>query len=74
MPIFAWRAERRRISWIVRQLNDEVPSPSGGVWRLTALRDNRQRRNGILYNALYVGRIVFNRQRFVRDPLTRKRV
>lgn len=73
--IFRWRAEGRSATWIVHQLNREgIPGPTGGVWRITALCGNRQRRNGILYNELYAGRIVFNRQRFIRDPLTRKRV
>ena len=73
--IFAWRADGRSLTWIVRQLNGAgVPGPTGGVWRVTALCGNRKRRNGILHNELYAGRIVFNRQRFIRDPLTRKRV
>lgn len=33
-----------------------------------------QRRNGILNNELYIGRLVWNRQRFVKDPDTRKRI
>ncbi len=73
--IFKWRAEGRSATYIVKQLNGEgIPGPSGGVWRVTALCGNRKRRNGILHNELYAGRIVFNRQRFIRDPLTRKRV
>jgi hypothetical protein len=32
------------------------------------------RGTGILSNPLYVGQIVFNRQRFIRDPDTRRRV
>lgn len=31
-------------------------------------RRNRLRRNGILNNELYTGRITYNRQRFVKDP------
>ncbi|MFW2851123.1 recombinase family protein [Sphingomonas sp. TX0543] len=73
--IFAWRAEGRSANFIVRQLNREgVPGPTGGPWRLSTVCGSRQRRNGILHNELYAGRIVFNRQRFVRDPVTRKRV
>ena len=34
----------------------------------------RQRRNGILNNELYRGRITYNRQRFVKDPETGKRI
>ena len=73
--IFTWRAEGRSTSFIVKQLNREgVPGPTGGPWRISTICGSRQRRNGILHNELYVGRIVFNRQRFVRDPATRKRV
>ena len=73
--VFAWRAEGRSTSWIVRELNASgIPGPAGGVWHVSSLSGNRQRRNGILQNELYAGRIVFNRQRFVRDPVTRKRV
>ncbi len=73
--VFAWRAEGRSASFIVRQLNSEgIPGPTGGPWRISTICGSRQRRNGVLNNELYVGRIVFNRQRFVRDPVTRKRV
>jgi site-specific DNA recombinase len=73
--IFTWRAEGRSTSWIVKQLNEEgIPGPTGGAWRISTLCGSRQRRNGVLNNELYAGRIVFNRQRFVRDPVTRKRV
>ena len=73
--IYTWRAEGRSASFIVRQLNGEgIPGPTGGPWRISTICGSRQRRNGILHNELYAGRIVFNRQRFVRDPVTRKRV
>jgi DNA invertase Pin-like site-specific DNA recombinase len=73
--IFAWRAERRSASFIVRHLNREgVPGPTGGPWLMSTICGSRQRRNGILHNELHAGRVVFNRQRFVRDPTTRKRV
>lgn len=51
-----------------------MPGPTGGVWRISTVCGSRQRRNGILNNELYVGRIAYNRQRFVRAPVTRKRV
>jgi site-specific DNA recombinase len=60
---------------IAGQLNAEgLPSPSGGLWRASTITGHRARRNGILYNALYAGKIVYNRQRFIRDPDTRRRV
>jgi DNA invertase Pin-like site-specific DNA recombinase len=60
---------------IARQLNAErIPAPRGTLWRASTITGHRTRRNGILYNALYAGRIQFNRQTFLRDPDTRRRV
>ncbi len=60
---------------IVRELNREkVPGPTGGVWNASALLGSPKRRNGILNNELYHGTIVYNRQRFIKDPDTGKRV
>ena len=60
---------------IVRELNQEgIPGPSGGRWNASALLGSRKRRNGILNNELYRGVIVYNRQRFVKDPATGKRL
>ena len=59
---------------IVAKLNREhVPSPRGGAWNASTLNGNRKRANGILNNQLYTGKIVFNRQQFVKDPATGKR-
>ena len=60
---------------IARRLNAEgVPSPRGGQWNASTINGSRQRRNGILNNELYLGRINYNRQKFVKDPETGKRV
>ena len=60
---------------IVRALNEQgEPGPSGGKWNLSALIGSNQRRNGLLNNELYRGTIVYNRQRFLKDPATGKRV
>ena len=59
---------------IVAALNVEgVPGPRGGPWNASALVGSAKRRNGILNNSLYVGRITYNRQSFVKDPGTGKR-
>ena len=61
----------RRIAGI---LNAEgIPSPRGGQWNASTINGSRQRRNGILNNELYRGRITYNRQRFIKDPDTGKR-
>lgn len=60
---------------IAAALNREgVPGPRGGVWNASAIAGSRKRQNGILQNALYVGRIVWNRQSFAKDPYTGNRV
>jgi site-specific DNA recombinase len=60
---------------IAQTLNREgVPGPFGGKWSPSTLYGNAKRGTGLLNNELYVGRLVWNRQRFVKDPDTGKRV
>lgn len=60
---------------IAKQLNKKgVPGPSGKAWGPSTIHGNRQRGSGILNNELYIGRLVWNRQRFIKDPETGKRV
>src|SRR5262245_24603889 len=50
---------------IAARLNREaVPSPRGGQWNASTINGSRLRRNGVLNNELYAGRIIYNRQRF----------
>ncbi len=59
---------------IAIELNAEcIPGPHGGAWGQSTINGNRQRGIGILNNELYIGRLVWNRQRFVKDPTTGKR-
>jgi site-specific DNA recombinase len=59
---------------IAAMLNQEgTPSPRGGIWRANTISGNRKRGNGILHNELYIGRIVYNRQSFRKEPDSRKR-
>jgi site-specific DNA recombinase len=51
-----------------------VPGPRGGPWNASTVAGSRKRANGILQNALYIGRIVWNRQSFIKDPDTGRRV
>ena len=56
-------------------LNAEgLPGPQGWAWRDTTIRGHALRGTGILRNELYVGRRVWNRMRFIKDPSTGKRV
>jgi hypothetical protein len=50
-----------------------VPGPFGRPWRDTAIRGHITRGTGILNNELYIGRLVWNRLRYVKDPETGKR-
>ena len=60
---------------IAAALNREgVPAPFGRQWNASTINGNPQRGNGILCNALYAGRLVYNRVRMIKDPETGKRV
>ena len=60
---------------IVRRLNgDGIPGPKGKLWTDTVLRGHAKRGTGLLNNELYIGRLVWNRQRFMKNPDTGKRV
>ena len=60
---------------IARTLNSEkVPGPSGQPWRDTTIRGHALRGTGILRNELHIGRLVWNRMRYIKDPATGKRV
>jgi hypothetical protein len=72
--IFNEYAEGLSPRQIATRLNREgIPSPRQGRWNASTINGNRLRRNGILNNELYTGRITYNRQRFVKDPETGKR-
>lgn len=69
------RVTRHAPRAIARRLNDNgIPGPSGGLWRDTTIRGHITRGTGILNNELYIGRLVWNRLRYVKDPDTGKRV
>ncbi len=60
---------------IAFQLNKEkIAGPTGKGWGQSTINGNRQRGTGILNNELYIGRLVWNRLRYVKDPTTGKRV
>ncbi|HKF60731.1 MAG TPA: recombinase family protein, partial [Dongiaceae bacterium] len=60
---------------IARDLNaDRIAGPRGRRWSDTTIRGHTLRGTGILHNELYVGRLIWNRQRYVKDPQTGKRL
>lgn len=50
-----------------------IEAPTGGYWGASTINGNARRGTGILNNEMYVGRLVWNRQRFIKDPDTGKR-
>ena len=65
---------------IATALNDEgIVSPrsrigSGGHWKQNTINGSKKRGTGILNNELYIGKRVWNRSKYYKDPETRKRV
>lgn len=60
---------------IVQRLNaDGIPGPTGRGWTVSMVNGDGIRGNGILRNEIYIGRLVYNRTRMVRDPVSRRRV
>ena len=75
MRIFRDFASGKSPRAIAKALNDEgLPGPGGREWRDTTIRGQPERGTGILNNALYVGRLEWNRCSYVKDPRTGKRV
>jgi DNA invertase Pin-like site-specific DNA recombinase len=60
---------------LARRLNAErCPGPGGKPWNPSTIHGNPARGTGILNNELYIGRLVWNRLRYVMNPDTGKRV
>ena len=57
---------------------DGIPAPRAGgkgkgTWSFSTISGNWKRGTGILNNELYIGKLVWNRQRFIKDPDSGKR-
>ncbi|WP_416534510.1 MULTISPECIES: recombinase family protein [unclassified Phaeobacter] len=60
---------------IAMALNREgISGPQGKEWGPSTIHGNPKRGTGILNNELYIGRLVWNRLRYMKDPDTGKRV
>jgi DNA invertase Pin-like site-specific DNA recombinase len=56
---------------IALDLNAEgIPAQSGRAWTASTINGNRQRATGVLNNELYIGRKVWGKQSFFKDPDT----
>ena len=69
---FAARISPRAIA---RRLNEEgISGPDGALWTDSTLRGHAARGTGLINNELYIGKLVWNRLRYIKDPTTGKRV
>lgn len=73
-----WIFERYAEGWSCQKIafdlnRRSVPSPRGGTWAVSALYGSPDKGSGILNNELYIGRYVWNRSRWVKDPDTNRR-
>ena len=73
-----WIFERYADGWFGRRIAGElnrlrVPSPRGGTWALSAIYADRKKGCGILANELYIGQVIWNRSRWIKDPDIGKR-
>ena len=52
----------------------KIPGPSGKGWGPSTINGNWRRGTGVLNNELYIGRLVWNRLSYIKNPDTGKRV
>jgi site-specific DNA recombinase len=53
---------------------DNIPAPRGGKWNASTINGNTARGQGLLLNERFVGRVIWNKRRSVKDPKTGRRV
>lgn len=72
--IFEEYASGQSVRSIANRLNTEgVPGPGGQIWRANTITGDPRKRAGILNNETYVGKILWNRRSYAKDPETGKR-
>ena len=72
--IFARYAAGESVQRIAADLNmRRVASPRGSTWCVSALYGSPAKGSGVLNNELYVGRYIWNRSKWVKDPDTHRR-
>lgn len=69
---YAAGSSPRDIAGELNQLG--VPSPRGGTWCASAIHGDPTDGTGILCNARYAGRLIWNRFRWERHPETKRRI
>jgi site-specific DNA recombinase len=60
---------------IAKDINAQgIPGPHHSAWGPSTIYGNWRRGTGILNNELYIGQMVWNRQHFLKDPQSGKRI
>jgi site-specific DNA recombinase len=73
--IFSDYGSGRSPGAIAKSLNAEhVAGPGSRLWSDTAIRGHHLRRTGILHNELYIGRLIWNKQHYLKDPTSGRRL
>jgi site-specific DNA recombinase len=53
---------------------DGISPPRGHSWNASTINGNLQRGHGMLLNEIYIGKIVWNKVRMIKNPTTSKRI
>ena len=73
--IFSMYADGVSPRMIAKVLNDQgVAGPNGAIWKDTTIRGQRDRGTGVLNNEAYIGKVVYGRTEYRKNPKTGKRV
>src|SRR5215469_10045149 len=54
-------------------IRERIPGPLGATWGPSTVNGNRKRGTGILNNEMSIGKLVWNRLRYMKDPAAGKR-
>ena len=69
--IFEAYADGHSVRVIAHRLNARgVPTARGGSWGVAALAGSSAKGTGLLRNPLYIGRVIWNRRQWIKDPDT----
>ncbi|NCT85457.1 MAG: recombinase family protein [Comamonadaceae bacterium] len=72
--VFEQFADGHSTRHIAHQLNAQgKPSARGGTWAVSALQGSSEKGLGMLNNELYIGRVIWNRRQWLKDPETGRR-
>jgi hypothetical protein len=76
--IVRWKFERFADGASARSIAHElnvrgVPSPRGSTWAVSALFGDSSKCLGLLNNEMYIGRVIWNKRQWLKDPDTVKR-